>query len=168
MPLARRLAFNNMITHTVYNFSVPQRSSCPSNKKQVNIERTFHFSRCFFLLMYTIFLKSLLNLLEYCFRFMFWFFGHEAWKILAPQRGIEPSPPALEGDVLTTGPPRKSLEGIFKGILKPMSDTKVLPGYTLWGSHLPLISLKRLGIRSIFHLETNDNKFSKLMFREDI
>ena len=62
---------------------------------------------------------------------MSWFFGHEAWKILAPQRGIELSSPALEGEVLTTGPPGKLLEGIFKEILIPMSDTKVSPGHTL-------------------------------------
>ena len=40
---------------------------------------------------------------------MFWFFGHEACGILAPQPGIEPAPPALEGEVLTTGLPGKSL-----------------------------------------------------------
>ena len=34
---------------------------------------------------------------------MFWFFGQEACGILAPQPGIEPAPPALEGIVLTTG-----------------------------------------------------------------
>ena len=56
------------------------------------------------------FLKSLLNLLQYCFCFMFWFFGPGACGILAPQPGIEPAPPALEGKVLTTGPPEKSLE----------------------------------------------------------
>ena len=38
----------------------------------------------------------------------FWFFGHEACGILAPRPGIEPAPPALEGEVLTTGPPGKS------------------------------------------------------------
>ena len=54
------------------------------------------------------FLKSLLNLLQYCFYFMFWLFGHQACGILAPRPGIEPSPPALEGEVLTTGPPGKS------------------------------------------------------------
>ena len=54
-------------------------------------------------------LKSLLNLLQYCFCIMFWFFGHEACGILAPRPGIEPSPSALEGEVLTTGPPGKSL-----------------------------------------------------------
>ena len=47
--------------------------------------------------MWTI-LKVLLNLLQYCFcSFMFWFFGHEACGILAPQPGIEPASPALEG-----------------------------------------------------------------------
>ena len=55
------------------------------------------------------FLKSLLNLLQYCFCFMFWFFGREGCGILAPRQGIEPIPPALKGEVLTTGPPGKSL-----------------------------------------------------------
>ena len=41
---------------------------------------------------------------------MFWFFGHEACEILAPQ----PALPALEGEMLTTGPPRKPLEALFK------------------------------------------------------
>ena len=39
---------------------------------------------------------------------MFRFFGREACGILAPQPGIEPAPPALECEVLTTGPPGKS------------------------------------------------------------
>ena len=39
---------------------------------------------------------------------MFWVFGPEARGILAPQPGIEPAPPALEGEVLTTGPPETS------------------------------------------------------------
>ena len=39
---------------------------------------------------------------------MFWFLGHEACVILAPWPGIKPAPPALEGEVLTTGPPEKS------------------------------------------------------------
>ena len=37
------------------------------------------------------------------------FFGHEARGILVPQPGIEPTPPALEGKILTTGPPGRSL-----------------------------------------------------------
>ena len=41
---------------------------------------------------------------------MFWFFGCEAYRILVTQPGIEPTPPALEGEVLTTGPPGNSLQ----------------------------------------------------------
>ena len=40
---------------------------------------------------------------------MFDFFAHVACGILAPQPGIELTPPALEGRVLTTGPPEKSM-----------------------------------------------------------
>ena len=40
---------------------------------------------------------------------MFGFFSSEACGILAPRPGIELAPPALEGEVLTTGPPGKSL-----------------------------------------------------------
>ena len=41
---------------------------------------------------------------------MFCFFGCEAHGILAPQLGIKPTPSALEDEVLTTGPPGKSLD----------------------------------------------------------
>lgn len=43
--------------------------------------------------------------------YVFGFFDHEAGGILAPQPGIKPSPSALEGNILTTGPPGKSLPG---------------------------------------------------------
>ena len=39
---------------------------------------------------------------------MFWFFGHKACGILDPRPGIQPTPPALEGKVSTTGTPGKS------------------------------------------------------------
>ena len=39
----------------------------------------------------------------------FVFFGHEVCGVLVPWPGIEPIPPALEGDILPTGPPGKSL-----------------------------------------------------------
>ena len=39
---------------------------------------------------------------------MFWLFGHKACGILAPHSGTKPSPPPLEGEVLTTGRPGKS------------------------------------------------------------
>ena len=41
---------------------------------------------------------------------MFWFFGCKACGILAPWPGIEHTPLALEGEVLTTGLPGKSLK----------------------------------------------------------
>ena len=41
---------------------------------------------------------------------MFSFSGHKAYEILFPRPGIEPMPLVLEGEVLTTGPPRKSLD----------------------------------------------------------
>ena len=39
---------------------------------------------------------------------MFWLFGNKACRILAPQQAIKSIPPALEGEVLTAGPPGKS------------------------------------------------------------
>ena len=43
---------------------------------------------------------------------MFWVFGQEACGILAPRPRMEPAPPTLEGEVLTTAKPGKSLRGI--------------------------------------------------------
>ena len=37
-----------------------------------------------------------LNLLQYHFCFMFWFSGHKACGVVAPQPEIEPVPSALE------------------------------------------------------------------------
>ena len=39
---------------------------------------------------------------------MFWFFGLKAYRILTPWPGVEPSAPALEGEVLTTLLPGES------------------------------------------------------------
>ena len=39
---------------------------------------------------------------------LFWFFSQEACGTFALPPGIEPTPPALEGEVLTAGPPGKS------------------------------------------------------------
>ena len=41
---------------------------------------------------------------------MFWFFGPETCRILAPRPGIEPTSPVWTGKVLTTGPPGTSLK----------------------------------------------------------
>ena len=45
---------------------------------------------------------------------MFWFFGLKAHVILASRLGIEPVPHALEGKILTTAQPGKSLWYLFK------------------------------------------------------
>ena len=70
-----------------------------------------------FFLMYEHFVKSLLNLLQYCFNkqllqlltILFWVFSLEACRIFAPPSGIEPTPSALEGEALSTGSPGKCL-----------------------------------------------------------
>ena len=70
---------------------------------------TSFFFKDFFFLMWTIykvFIEFVTILLLF---FMFWFFGNEACGILVRQSGIEPAPPALEGKVLTSGLPGKSL-----------------------------------------------------------
>ena len=36
-----------------------------------------------------------------------------AYGILVPKPGVEPTPPALESSILTTGPPEKSLNVLF-------------------------------------------------------
>ena len=63
------------------------------------------------------FLKSLLNLLQYCFCFTFWVFDCEECGILALPLGIEPTPLALEGEVPTTELPGKSLRYFYKNAL---------------------------------------------------
>ena len=68
------------------------------------------------LISFFFFLRSLLTLLQYCFCFTFCFFGHKACGILAFQPGIRPVSSELEGDVLTPGPPGKSLSFQFKGV----------------------------------------------------
>ena len=55
----------------------------------------------------------------------FGFFGHKACGILAPRPGIEPTCPALEGEVLTTGPPGKSLPLFFKTPMKQIWSTGI-------------------------------------------
>ena len=62
----------------------------------------FFFLKKNFFFMWTI-LKSLLNLLQYCFCFMSWFFGHEAWGVSAPWPEMEPTFPTLEGELWLEG-----------------------------------------------------------------
>ena len=51
---------------------------------------------------------SLLNLLQHCFYFMFWYFWPLDTWVLTSWPGIKPAPPALEVKVLTIGLPGKS------------------------------------------------------------
>ena len=60
---------------------------------------------------------------------MFWFFGHEACGILAPQPGIKPAPRALEGEVFTTGPPGKSLREHPYGITPETRNSPRAPSH---------------------------------------
>ena len=87
-------------------------------------------------------------MLHYNICFMFWFFGHETCGILAPWPGIEPTPLALEGKVLTTGPPGKPLDWTLecgrwtgqassRGLVGPSGDAPLAPfrhgsGTSLW------------------------------------
>ena len=71
---------------------------------------------------------------------MFCFFGPEACGILAPWPGIKLSPLALEGEVLTTGPPGKSLG---HSVRNAASRMVLRPGWTstshgeLWKCQFP-------------------------------
>ena len=56
---------------------------------------------------------TILNDLQSCFCFLFWFFGCKAYGILAPQPGLKPAPLTLEGEVLTHGPAGKSLYFLY-------------------------------------------------------
>ena len=73
--------------------------------------------------MWTI-LKSLLNLLQYCFCFMFWVLGPEGCGVLAPRPVIEPAHLVLEGEVLTPGLPGKSLSQLLKVALLVQQNGK--------------------------------------------
>ena len=68
------------------------------------------FLRSYKLIDLACFLKSLLNLLQYrLFYILVFWLGWGAGGILALWSGIKPAPPALEGEVLSTGLPGKSL-----------------------------------------------------------
>ena len=48
---------------------------------------------------------------------MFWLSGPDVCGILASHQGMEPAPPALEGEVLPTGPPGKALSSYYSWVL---------------------------------------------------
>ena len=63
---------------------------------------------------------------------MFCFFGREACGILAPWPGIEPAPPILEGEILTTGPPGKSREILSSGLKGEKMNNPVIFNTITW------------------------------------
>ena len=96
------------------------------------------------------FLKPLLNLLQYCFWFMFCFCSCKPCGILISKPGIKPTSPALEGEVLTTGPQKKSLYkasyfNSFWPILLGQSAKALI-----WSNLLMLFSISSL-IMSLLH-----------------
>ena len=105
-----------------------------------------HFRSIALFFFFFCFLKSLLNLLQYCFYFLVLVFGHEACAILAPWLGMEPTAPALEGEILTTGPPGKSLHCPFLNwvvfcvwVWRVCSESWILNPYSIF-KYSPLFS----------------------------
>ena len=72
-------------------------------------------------------LKVSIEFVTMLFLLCFLFCGHKTCGILAPRPGIEPAPPALEGKVLTAGPPEKSLKLFLQWL------------YPLWASQVALV-----------------------------
>ena len=70
----------------------------------------------FFLVLFSwIFFEVLIEFVTILFLFfMFWSFGHKACGFSAPQQGIEPVPPALEGELLTADFQGSPLDLFFK------------------------------------------------------
>ena len=79
-------------------------------------QREFFFSR-FFLswTSFEVFIEFVTILL--LFLWVLCFFGPKTCGILAPQPEIKPTPPALEDEVLTTGPPGSPPKGLYKKVI---------------------------------------------------
>ena len=94
----------------------------------------------FFSLMWTIF-KVFIEFVTILLLFYVWFFGYEACRILGPGPGIA----ALKGEVLTTGPPGKSL-------LQPLDHLFPL---SLWNASLS----QEYSLSRCLHLLLSDGRF---------
>ena len=82
-----------------------------------------------------------IELLQHCFCFIFWIFCYKAPGILVLPPGTEPKYPALEGKVLTTGPPGKSLDCPFS-----------VKGLWPWrGSHFPAEAARQARLAPSLH-----------------
>ena len=62
---------------------------------------------------FKLFIEFVAISLLFFYEVFFWCYGHKVCEILAPQTGIEPTPPAWEGKGIATGPPWKSQEAKF-------------------------------------------------------
>ena len=104
-------------------------STCHVTMPWLHISFFFFFFEIFLKRFFDVdpFLKSLLNLLQYYFCFMFWFFGPKACWILVPWPGVHSVPPALEGKILIPGPPGKSWDSIFQSSYHHPQMTAQLP-----------------------------------------
>ena len=80
---------------------------CSFNSHTLGLFLTLLFFQVFFFKCGP-FLRFLMNLLQYCLFHVLFFWLQGMWD-LSSQPGTEPTFPALEGDILTTGPPGKSL-----------------------------------------------------------
>ena len=77
----------------------PHPSPAPRDRKRRRPAYQWVPIFCYFF-WYGPFLKFSLNLLQYCFWFMFWFVDHQACRISAPRPRIEPTPTSLEALIL--------------------------------------------------------------------
>ena len=88
---------------------IPGSGRSPGGGRGNPLQYSFFF---YIFLMWTIF-KVFIEFVSILFLFNVLVFGCKVYGILAPWPGIEPAPLALEGEVLTTGPPGKSLNKHF-------------------------------------------------------
>ena len=78
-------------------------------------------------------MDHLQSLPQHSFCFIFWSFGRETCRILAPWPGLTPAPSALEGEVLTTGPPGRSLtQGFWAENWYKQSIVEKIPSVVAW------------------------------------
>lgn len=84
----------------------------PSSVSSLPTQRTFLF--CIFCWKSVFDVDHFLNLLQSCFCFLvFFFFWMQGMWDLSPRPGFEPPAPALEGKIVTTGPPGKSCYSVL-------------------------------------------------------
>ena len=108
-----------------------------------------------------------MNLLHYCFCFVFWPWGMWGLSALAG-RGNNPASPALEGETLTTGPPEKSLDFFFKARVFPVCSEfrlKVAPQINSlngWSSNFK----PRFGEMSLYFCRSRSTWWTELEHRE--